>query len=334
MKMKFRTEIELKKSSLQIEHDHKIVTIGSCFAENIGQKFSDYQFKILDNPFGVLYNPVSIYNAVKIISDKKNFTQDDLIFEQGEWHSFYHHSDFSNHKPDVCLSNINSKMIETAKFIADSDEIIITFGTAFVYKFLESGEVVSNCHKIAADKFERYRIGMFEAREFILSTVELLKELNPDIKIILTLSPVRHWKDGAVENQISKAILLLAIQEIVDENGSVFYFPSYEIVIDDLRDYRFYDEDLVHPNKIAIDYIWEKFVKCYCTDNCRKLMAELIKITRARKHRVRNIHSEKHKQFLNNQIELINKFEKKYSYLDLKDDKKYFTEKLYAVSEF
>jgi len=322
--MKFRTELNIEKSLLKIEHKHKIITIGSCFAENIGAKFSDYRFNILDNPFGVLYNPVSIYNAVKIISDNKIFTEDELIFEQGEWHSFYHHSDFSHHDLNICLSKINSKMVETRKFMSDADEIVITFGTAFVYKYLESGEVVSNCHKIAADKFERYRIGMYEAREFILSTVELLKELKPNIKIILTLSPVRHSKDGFVENQISKSILLLAIQEIVDENDSVFYFPSYEIMLDDLRDYRFYAEDLVHPNKIAIDYIWEKFVETYCTEDCIKLMKEIEKISKGRQHRVRNIHSAKNKLFLQNQLKLITKLENENPHLYLEDDKEYF----------
>lgn len=322
--MKFRTEIEIKKSQLKLEHEHKIVTIGSCFAENIGAKFRDYRFQIFDNPFGVLYNPVSIYNAMKIVSDNKIFTQDDLILDQGEWHSFYHHSDFSHHDSSVCLSNINTKIIKTREFLCAADEIIITFGTAFVYKYLETGEIVSNCHKITADKFERYRIGMFEAREFILSTVELLKDLNPDLKIILTLSPVRHWKDGAVENQISKAILLLAIQEIVNEKDSIFYFPSYEIVLDDLRDYRFYAEDLVHPNKIAIDYIWGKFVESYCTEHCRKLMNKIEKLSRARKHRVRNIYSEKHRQFLQNQLELIKKLENENLHLNLAEDRAYF----------
>ena len=322
--MKFRTELNIENSLLKIEHKHKIITIGSCFAENIGAKFSDYRFNILDNPFGVLYNPVSIYNAVKIISDNKIFTEDELIFEQGEWHSFYHHSDFSHHDLNTCLSKINSKMVETRKFISDADEIVITFGTAFVYKYLESGEVVSNCHKIPANKFERYRIGMYEVREFILSTVELLKELKPDIKIILTLSPVRHTKDGFVENQISKSILLLAIQEIVDENDSVFYFPSYEIMLDDLRDYRFYAEDLVHPNKIAIDYIWEKFVETYCTEDCINLMKEIEKISKAEKHIVRNISSEKHQQFLKNQLNLIQRLENENPYLNLNEDKAYF----------
>jgi len=322
--MKFRTEINIEESLLKIEHKHKIITIGSCFAENIGAKFGDYRFNILDNPFGVLYNPVSIYNAVKIISDNKIFTEDELIFEQGEWHSFYHHSDFSHHDLNTCLSKINSKMVETRKFISDADEIVITFGTAFVYKYLESGEVVSNCHKIPANKFERYRIGMYEVREFILSTVELLKELKPDIKIILTLSPVRHTKDGFVENQISKSILLLAIQEIVDENDSVFYFPSYEIMLDDLRDYRFYAEDLVHPNKIAIDYIWEKFVETYCTEDCINLMKEIEKISKAEKHIVRNISSEKHQQFLKNQLNLIQRLENENPYLNLNEDKAYF----------
>jgi len=322
--MKFKTEIDIKKSLLNIEHEHNIITIGSCFAENIGRKFQDYRFQILDNPFGVLYNPVSIYNAVKVISDNKNFSQDDLIFAHGEWHSFFHHSDFSNHNPFVCLKSINSKLTEVRKFISSADEIILTYGTAIVYKYKATNEIVSNCHKIAADQFERYRIGMYEAREFIQSTVELLKELNPDLKIILTLSPVRHIKDGPEENQISKAILLLAIHEIVNDDDNIFYFPSYEIVLDDLRDYRFYGEDLIHPSKMAIDYIWGKFADCYFTDKCKILLKEVNKLVRARNHRVRNIHSEENKQFILNQLKLVNRLEKEYPHLNLDDDKSYF----------
>lgn len=326
--MQLTTTITPRKSVLKIEHQNKIITMGSCFAENIAKKFIFFRFNILDNPFGVLYNPVSIYNSLKAVVEEKDFKEEDLVFDQSEWHSFYHHSDFSSHDKNLVLSEINKSVMETRKNLSESEVLIITFGTAYVYKHKETGIVVSNCHKIPQNEFEHYRIGMYEAREFIQAIIELARDLNPKIKIILTLSPVRHLKDGFTENQLSKSILMLAIQEIINEEDGIFYFPSYEIMLDGLRDYRFYGRDLVHPNDIAIDYIWENFTNSYFSEECSLVMNEVGKITSARDHKTRNPKSKQHQKFLVKQIELIHNLQKQYPHLSLEDDLNYFQQQI------
>lgn len=322
--MRFRTEINLDKNSIKIVHSEKVCTIGSCFAENIAGYFSQYRFNILENPFGVLYNPVSIFNSLKLLRDKKKFTKDDLFNYQSEWHSFYHHSDFSHHEPDVCLKNINEGIISAREFLAQTDLLIITYGTSFVYKHAEKNIVVSNCHKIPAAQFDRIRLTLAETKNIISETIQLLKRINTDLKIIFTVSPVRHWKDGAEENQLSKSTLLLGVNEAVSQTDDAIYFPSYEIMMDDLRDYRFYEADLVHPNKLATDYIWEKFSSALLSEKCKNAMKEVAQIDSARKHRPRNIYSDSHQKFVQDQIELINNLEKKYPYLNLSQDKEFF----------
>jgi len=245
--MKFRTEINLDKSKHPIDHDEKIVTIGSCFAQNIGEYFEHFRFNVMCNPFGVLYNPISSFNSFNLARDKKTFTRGDLIESNGEWHSFYHHSDFSHHDHKICLEKINSGLKATFDFLSKTDVIIITYGTTYVYRHIEQNIVVSNCHKIPANEFEHYRLSLDETKKVIEQTINLLKAANKNIRIIFTVSPVRHWKDGAVNNQLSKSTLLLAVDKIVKSNKNCEYFPSYEIVMDDLRDYRFFDSDLLHP---------------------------------------------------------------------------------------
>lgn len=326
--MKFRSEIEIGKSLDPVEHNNKTITIGSCFAENIAEYFRKYRFNILANPFGVLYNPISIYNSLKLASEEKEFNESDLIYDQSEWHSFYHHSDFSHHDINVCLDNINSGIKNTNSFLQQCDVIIITYGTAFVYRHNRKEIIVSNCHKIPSSQFDRFRLTLEQTKEAIKNTIALLKAINNDVKIIFTVSPVRHWKDGAEENQISKSTLLLAINDIVSSESRCEYFPSYEIVMDDLRDYRFYEADLFHPNKLATDYIWEKFRESIFSENCKTIMNEVGKIAAAKNHKVRNNFSEQHQEFLKVQIDKIKTLVKKYPHLNMSDDKNYFTSQL------
>jgi len=322
--MKFRTEIEIDKSLDSIEHSNKVLTIGSCFAENIAEYFNATRFNILGNPFGVLYNPISIYNSLKFAVDETELFESDLIQNQSEWHSFYHHSDFSNHDKKVVLNNINTSIKSTHSFLNNADVIILTFGTSYVYEHLERGIVVSNCHKIPQKKFSHFRLELNETVDSIRKTLELVKSINPKVKFILTVSPVRHWKDGANNNQLSKSNLLLAINNIVNSESNSSYFPSYEIVMDDLRDYRFYNSDLVHPNKMATDYIWGKFTTSLCSDKCLQTMKEVSKIVSARNHRVRNINSDEHQKFIASMITKIEMLQKKYNHLMLEDDLNYF----------
>ena len=324
--MEFRTEINIAQSRLQIEHSYKIITIGSCFAENIAEYFKFYRFDVLGNPFGVLYNPASIYNAVKLLNDKKDFQKEDLFKDQDEWHSFFHHSSFSHHDADTCLRRINEGLINTYKFIGDADILIVTFGTSFAYKHLEREIIVSNCHKIPAKQFNRFRLEISDVKQYISSILELLKKINQKLKIIFTVSPVRHWRDGAPENQLSKSILLLAVNDIVNESEDCVYFPSYEIMMDDLRDYRFYEADLIHPNKMATDYIWQKFIDAHLSDECKEVIRQIEPLVKAREHRTRNAASEANKKFIISQLQKIDELANKYPHLKLNKDKEYFSD--------
>jgi hypothetical protein len=326
--MKFRTEINPLKSELQIEHKDSVITFGSCFAENISEYFQFYRFNVMKNPFGVLYNPVSVLNAVKSLEEQKVFSEEDLVYHQDEWHSFYHHSDFSNHKKEECLNSINDRIKSAAEFARKANVIIITFGTSFVFKHIKKDIIVSNCHKIPSSQFTRFRLSLQETIENINSIVDIISRLNREVEIIFTVSPVRHWRDGAVENQLSKATLLLAVNSVVNSSSNCFYFPSYEIVMDELRDYRYYETDMLHPNKLATDYIWEKFSETHFSEKCLSAINEIKVIAEARMHRPRNIHSEAHQKFLKKQIKLIDQLELKYGHLNLEEDKNYFREQL------
>jgi len=323
--LQFRTEINLPKSALQIEHHHRIITLGSCFAYNISAYLSEYRFSVMSNPFGVLYNPVSIYNTIEILRRNRTFKKDDLIFHQGEWHSFYHHSDFSHHDAESCLEKINDRTRETLDFIRDANIVIITYGTANVYRYKRKSLIVSNCHKLPASDFEHYRLTPEYSLKVLNETVDILLEINPDLKIIFTVSPVRHWKDGAEENQRSKAVLLLSVESIVKENREICsYFSSYELLIDDLRDYRFYEDDLLHPNKQAVDYIWKKFNDAYISESCKKIIKEVEQLNKARHHRVRNPLSEEAQRFFKMQLKKIEWLKNKYPHIKTDDDYEYF----------
>ena len=326
--MKFRTEVIINKYPVQIEHQSQIITFGSCFAQNIGEYFKFYRFNILENPFGILYNSASIYNSINLLFENKKFKKSDLIYYQEQWHSFYHHSNFSETDWKKCIQNINNSLKNALKFLENSKFVILTFGTSYVYKFNKTNLIVSNCHKLPQSNFTRFRLSVEENINYITSAIKLLSQINPNINVILTVSPIRHLKDGAAENQLSKASLLLAIDEVVNNTDNCYYFPSYEIMLDELRDYRFYAQDMLHPGKSAIDYIWEKFSDAFFSDECKSIMKEVGKISKAKNHIPRNKEVKSYQTFLLNQIDLIDKLSKKYPHLNLLDDKIFFKSQL------
>lgn len=326
--MEFRTEIQSAKSVQPILHTEKIITIGSCFAENIGEKLSRYKFKVLSNPFGVLYNPVSILNSIKLVSGKIEFKEDDLVFDQDEWHSLYHHSDFSHHNKPTIIDTVIDSINKTRDFLLSADWIIITLGTSFVFKHRLKKIIVSNCHKLPQNNFEHYKLSLAETINSLEEAIEILHEVNPGLKLIFTISPVRHWKNGAVENQISKSQLLIAANQCVNQKIFCSYFPSYEIMMDDLRDYRFYSEDLLHPNRAAIKYIWEKFSDSYFNEETKSIISEIEKIVLSKEHKPRNPLSQKHRLFIESNLYLIGKLLGKYPFLDFTDEQKYFNDQL------
>ena len=306
--MKFRTEINIKPYGFKINYKDKITTFGSCFADNIADKFLYYKFNVLKNPFGVLYNPVSIANALQIIFNNKTFVENDLIFHNGLYHSFYHHGSFSDINPEYVLTKINSVTEQTREALKSSSLVILTFGTAFVYKHKKQNIIVSNCHKIPQAEFERFRLSVEGVVKEIVRSLKYLKLLSENVRVLLTVSPVRHWKDGAIENQRSKATLILAIDKVLRECENVYYFPSYELVLDDLRDYRFFEKDLLHPNSFAVEYIWEKFTDTFFDEETKMLIPKIEKIVKGLNHKPFNKDNPQYQKFvenLNKEIKLL-----------------------------
>ncbi|MCK5169127.1 MAG: GSCFA domain-containing protein [Bacteroidales bacterium] len=324
----FRTAIEPEPSKSKISYHTPALFLGSCFTENIGDKMLELKFPALVNPFGVLYNPVSVRNGLEILIDQKRFTESDLNFFNEQWFSFYHDTEFSDPDQQKSLNRINTSVELAAKQLRKTKFLIITFGTVWVYKYLESGNVVSNCHKIPEKGFERLKLGVEDIFVEWANLINRLNELNPELKIIFTVSPVRHWKDGAVQNQLSKSTLILAIHQLIQEFPNVEYFPAYEIMMDDLRDYRFYADDMLHPSKVAIDYIWEQFSQTYFEKETTGIIKEINKIILAKNHRSLNPDTENHRKFIEMQIKIIQNLSVEYSFIDFKDELEYFLDNL------
>ncbi|QVY64882.1 GSCFA domain-containing protein [Polaribacter sp. Q13] len=298
--MNLQTKIPLKKASNNLVcFESKLILLGSCFSENIGNKLNYFKFQSNQNPFGILFHPKAIENLITNAINEKEYTETDLIFQNERWHSFDAHSSLSTTNKDEILNNLNAVISSTKKELEEATHIIITLGTAWVYRFIETDKIVANCHKIPQKKFLKELLSVDEITESLEAIIVLLKAINKDIHVLFTVSPVRHLKDGFVENTQSKAHLITAIHNILNEDN-VSYFPSYEIMMDELRDYRFYAEDMVHPNKTAINYIWEKFVATWFSEEATLIMKEVEIIQKGISHRPFNPNSIQHQQFLKN----------------------------------
>lgn len=299
--MIFRTEIFPKNNGLTISYRDSVLLIGSCFAENIGNKMKEGCFNIRINPSGILFNPGSVAQCINTLVDKKQASDNELFYHQGLWHSFNHHSRFSHPDLDTCLSMINQETMQSSEFLNNASLLVITFGTAWVYENKNSGSIVANCHKLPAAVFRRRLLTVEEIVDTYTGVISLLRNHNPDINILFTLSPIRHLKDGAEDNSLSKAILRTAIHGICQHDKNT-YFPSYELIMDDLRDYRFYQSDHCHPSKEAIDYIWEKFSECYFDKETKDVLKRINDFQAALHHRPFNPSSDEYLHFLEKQI--------------------------------
>ncbi|MCA0932418.1 GSCFA domain-containing protein [Lutimonas saemankumensis] len=297
--MKFRTEIDIPEGSVQIDHQSEIVLIGSCFSEEISAKFDYYKFRNFTNPFGILFNPVSIKNAVQYCVPGTAFERKDLHFHQNKWMSLYHHGSFDHADPDLVLGRINKNILDGQKAIQKATHIIITLGTSWVYRFHSDKRIVGNCHKIPQKEFTKELLSSEDILITLKTIITLIREVNHGCTFIFTVSPVRHIKDGFIENTLSKALLHKAIHELKKEE-EICYFPSYEIMMDDLRDYRFYKQDLVHPNEMAVDYIWDLFKRSWINDSSINDMTEIEKVQKSLAHKPFDPDSEPHKKFLKN----------------------------------
>jgi len=327
--LKFRTEVDLPEFKKKMGYRHQSMMIGSCFAENIGAYLQDLCFPIMVNPFGILYNPISIANSLEILLNRKKFTELDLFYSNGLYNSFSHHSRFSGSDPVNTLERINTQAAEASDILKKCHHLFITFGTSWVFKHKTSGTVVSNCHKLPATTFDRYRLSIEQITEIWIPLIEEMKSMNSDLHLVFTVSPIRHLKDGAHENQLSKSTLLLAIEALISRYGNelISYFPSYELVLDELRDYRFFASDMTHPSEVAVDFIREKFVAAIMDHEAKTVSGELEKLLPALKHKTLNNSDKDYISFLENQIEKTNQLQIKYPFIDFKMVIKKFLEK-------
>jgi hypothetical protein len=310
--MQFSTKVTIAKSNQPIDYQSRIMSLGSCFAENIGAKLHHFKFQNSVNPFGIIFNPVSIEKLLTRAVNQHPFTEKDIFFHNDLWHCYEVHSEMSHFDKEVLLANLNQLLESTNNQITKSTHIIITYGTSWVYKLKASNEVVANCHKVPQNQFDKEILSVATIEKSIQNTIDLIQKINPDGQIIFTVSPVRHLKDGFVENQRSKAHLITAIHN--SPFTTHHYFPSYEILMDELRDYRFYAEDMLHPNPIAINYIWERFTATHIADTCIPVMTEVDTIQKALAHRPFNPNTENHQKFLSNLNQKIIKLQEHFPY--------------------
>lgn len=316
--MNLQTPVELPATFPAVNHAQELLLMGSCFAENIGTLLKASKFRCDVNPFGILYNPLSVSAALRQVAEGKVYTEEELFFFREAHHSLMHHSSFSSPVADNCLSAINARLQEAHGKIEQIDHLLITFGTAWVYMFKETGKVAGNCHKLPDSEFERRRLEPEEIVEDYVSLIEELTSRNPGLHVWLTVSPIRHVKDGMHGNQLSKGVLLLAadrLQKLFPDR--VCYFPAYEIMLDELRDYRFYADDMLHPSPLAIQYIREIFGRFCFSSETQKLIKECESIGKALAHRPFRDDSEEYKSFLGQILLKIERLTEKYPNLDV-----------------
>ena len=320
--MEFHLEFTPRPFDIKINHQQKLLLIGSCFTEQIGNKLAHHKFRVLDNPNGILFNPISITRSVSSYINNKQYSASDLFYQNENWNSWEHHSRFSNPDQGACVEGINASQNSAHDFLRSADWLLITLGSAFVYE-LENKSVVANCHKVPTDKFDKRLLSVEEVVSALEQMQEQLLTFNPSLKIIYTISPVRHLRDGFVENNRSKSTLHLAVQQLT-ERGNAFYFPAYELVMDDLRDYRFYAEDMVHPNYAATNYVWKKFIVTCIDEPSQELMKEINSINAAKSHKPFNPASEQHKKFLNINFERVKKMQQQFPYINFEEEINHF----------
>lgn len=319
--MNLNTPVEIPSGFIPIHHAQRLLIMGSCFAENIGTLLAENKFQVDINPFGILYNPLSISMALREIIRKRLYEESDLFSYREYWHSPMHHGSFSAATPEEVVRNIRVRLEQAHKELKQLDWLMLTFGTAYVYEQKKTGKVVANCHKLPEKDFVRRRLETDEITEDYILLLDELISLNPKIKILFTVSPIRHVRDGMHANQLSKSVLLLAIDRLMQRYPqATFYFPSYEIILDELRDYRFYADDMVHPSSLAVNYLWERFSETFFCPETQALIKECATIRKAIAHKPFHPESEEYKRFLGQIVLKIERLNGKYPYLDFQKE--------------
>ena len=315
--MILQTQIPISKEVYNpINYDSKILLLGSCFSENIGDKLAYFKFQTSQNPFGILFHPKAIETLITNAINEKEYSEEDIFFLNERWHCFEAHSSLSSSNKEELLNTLNLQIKSANKQLHESTHLIITLGTAWMYRFIESDTIVTNCHKVPQKKFLKKILSVDEITESIENVIALIKSINKKITISFTVSPVRHLKDGFVQNQQSKSHLLAAIHQVIEARKRIHYFPSYEIVMDELRDYRFFNEDMIHPNKTAINYIWEKFSKAWISEGSKETMKEVSTVQNGLNHRPFNPNSTQSQQFLVNLKNRIETLKERHNFIN------------------
>ena len=314
------TKVDIPKSGFKIDYRSTLFFMGSCFSDHIGRKMQRLKFSVCHNPFGVVYNPISISNCIRLLLQKEEFNNDDLNFYNELWFSYSHSTQFSDVDREACLNKINRNFLEAKNAIINADVLVLTLGTSWVYKLKETGEVVANCHKIPSEKFNRFFSSTDNTLENLVSVIKEIRESNQSVKIIFTVSPIRHWKDGAIENQRSKAALILTIAKLQEQLDEIYYFPAYEIFMDELRDYRFYASDMLHPSESGIEYTWNRFCSIYLSDETMSILSQVNSILNKIDHKPLHKNTKGYSKFISTLNMDITNFQKKYPHIIFNDE--------------
>ena len=315
--MKLQTKIPLTQQKYnRIDYNSKLFLLGSCFSKNIGAKFDYFKFQNTNNPFGILFHPLAIENLITRGINKDYYKEEDLHFCNEQWCCLDAHSKLNSDTKESLLNILNSEIDSTHEVLKETSHILITLGSSWVYRHIATDAIVANCHKLPQKQFLKALLSVDQITESLRGIVSLVKSVNPDVSFVFTVSPVRHIKDGFVENTQSKSHLIAAIHNIVEPRKNLFYFPSYEIVMDELRDYRFYNADMIHPNQVAVDYIWEKFKTVWLSEAALKTVDVVSAIQTKKAHRPFNINSQAHQDFLLKLQDEIQELHSKYPFID------------------
>ena len=315
--MNLQTQLPLSHAKNKIDYKSQLLLLGSCFVENIGLKLKYYQYQSIQNPFGILFHPPGIENLIKRALEKNYYEEEDLVFNGESWVCFDAHSKLRSESKLELVGQLNQALKTTNTQIKKATHIVITLGTSWIFREKKGDKLVVNCHKMPSNYFERELLNPKQIEESLRNILSLIRKLNKQASIIFTISPVRHIKNGLVENQRSKAHLITALGAVLEEvhTENIIYFPSYELVMDELRDYRFYANDLIHLNELGIEYIWEKFKFVWIAENTAKTMNEIDHIQKSISHRPFNESSKKHQHFLKVLEEKINAVTKDYPFM-------------------
>lgn len=317
----FRTPIHFEKSAFNIDHPQSILALGSCFSQHIGEKLAHAKFPVSINPFGTLFDPVSIHRLLKI--SNLEIDEEELIYHQGYWHAVSYHGSFKNKSKEFLTDKIESLKVDVKNGLKNSSVLMLTYGTAHVWKMKEKNKIVGNCHKLPGDLFYRQLLTPEQIGKVLFESFSALKKYSPHLKIILTISPVRHLKMGMIENQLSKSVLRFAVSELIHKIPDIYYFPAYEIMMDDLRDYRFYAADMIHPSDTAIQYIFDGFKSVFFTEETIERVKAWENFRKSMNHNAFDKDNEQWKRYKQKCYTQLIQFKKDFPMLDWKEEEQF-----------